>query len=404
MHYVIIGSSAAGINATRELRILDKDSKITLISKDNEIYSRCILHHYLSGTRNVEQLNFAENDFFTKYNVEFLNNTTVLDVDVDNKVITTNTKEVSYDKLLIASGGSSFMPPIKNIDQCNDVIGFRNLDDIETIKNTVTNKKAIVVLGAGLVGIDCVVGLLHTGHTPTIVDVEPHVLSKQLDPKSADAYQDKLVAAGVDLHFGKFVSSLVVEDGNLQALKLQDGTMIPCDYLIVATGIKANVDFLKNTKVLVEKHGLVFDEFGQTNCKDIYGAGDVSGLSPIWPLAVKQGIIAANNMFGNKKQITDFFASKSTMNFFDIPTISLGDVNYVEGLQVDILEDETSYKKIISKDGKIVSALLQGDLAYSGILQQLIINKIDIRHIKKPIFEIDYSDFFNIDEHFEYYY
>ncbi len=162
---------------------------------------------------------------------------------------------------------------------------------------------------------------------------------------------------------------------------------------------------MKHSDIEVDRFGLTFNGFGQTNVKDVYGAGDVSGKAPIWPVAVKEGIIAANNMFGKAQQISNFFTSKSTMNFFGIPTMSLGDVNYTnDDCVVEVLEEEENYKKIIHKDGKIIGALLQGDLSYSGILQQLIMHKIDVRHVKKSLFNIDYSDFFQMDENFEFYY
>jgi NAD(P)H-nitrite reductase large subunit len=131
----------------------------------------------------------------------------------------------------------------------------------------------------------------------------------------------------------------------------------------------------------------------------------VSGTSPIWPAAVKEGIIAASNMVGVPRKMTDFFASKSTMNFLGIPSMSLGDVNPEEGsCSVEIRDTGDSYKKIVHQDGKITGAILQGDLAYGGILQQLIARNIDITKVKKPIFDVDYSDFFHINENFEYYY
>ena len=109
-------------------------------------------------------------------------------------------------------------------------------------------------------------------------------------------------------------------------------------------------------------------------------------------------------MAGVPQKMTNFFASKSTMNFFGIPTMSLGRPEPEEGEVVEIDERNGNYRKIIHKDGKIVGAILQGDLAYSGILQQLIANKIDISKVKKSVFDIDYSDFFHVDKNFEYFY
>ncbi|MCQ2500471.1 MAG: NAD(P)/FAD-dependent oxidoreductase, partial [Lachnospiraceae bacterium] len=153
--------------------------------------------------------------------------------------------------------------------------------------------------------------------------------------------------------------------------------------------------------------GLIFDEHGQTNVPNVYGAGDVSGKNPIWPVAVKEGMIAAYNMSGIKRSMDDFFASKSTMNFLGLASMSLGKANrYDDTYTEEIFKDEEKgiYKKIVHKDGVITGAILQGDLSYSGVLTQLIRRKIDVTKVKKPLFKIDYSDFFREKENFEFYY
>jgi NAD(P)H-nitrite reductase large subunit len=186
---------------------------------------------------------------------------------------------------------------------------------------------------------------------------------------------------------------------------LTDKRRLPCDFLVVTAGVRPNVEFLEGSGIQVGKQGLLYDASGKTSDDRVYGAGDVSGASPIWPAAVKEGIVAAANMAGEKRRMEDFFASKATMNFLGIPTMSLGEVNPEEGsCQVEIREEKNAYKKIVHQNGRITGAVLQGDLAYSGILQQLIARRIDITKVKKPVFDIDYSDFFHMKENFEYTY
>jgi NAD(P)H-nitrite reductase large subunit len=112
-------------------------------------------------------------------------------------------------------------------------------------------------------------------------------------------------------------------------------------------------------------------------------------------------------MSGRKINQDDFFASKATMNFFGVPSMSLGDANLKDdSYTTEIYKNEKKkiYKKVIHKDGVIVGAILQGDLSYSGVLTQLIRRKIDVSKVKKPIFDIDYSDFFHMDDNFEFSY
>ena len=407
MKYVVIGASAAGINGIRELRKLDKECEIVLISKDKEIYSRCILHHYLGGIRNVEELNFAEANFEELYNVKWYKGIACTAVKPEErKVVLEDGQEVSYDKLLIATGSHTFIPPIKNLVGAKNVIGFRNIEDIDALKEAAKTHKNFLVMGAGLVGLDCTSGLLEVGVNVTLVEMAKWMLVRQLDERAAKAYQDAFAAKGVKQYYGVGITEAVLdENGNITAMILADGTQIPCDYVVVTAGVRSNVEFLEGSGIETSRFGLVYDETGKTSDDNIFGAGDVSGMSPIWPAAVKEGIIAASNMVGIPRKMTDFFASKSTMNFLGIPSMSLGNVNPEDdSYSVEIRETKDSYKKIVHQNGKITGAILQGDLAYGGILQQLIARKIDVTKVKKPIFDVDYSDFFHIKENFEYYY
>ena len=407
MRYVVIGASAAGISGIRELGKIDKSSEIILISKDKEIYSRCILHHYLSGHRTIPKLNFVEENFEELHHIEWIKGKACTQVkSEEKKVILEDGQEVSYDKLLIATGSHTFIPPVKNLKEAKNVIGFRNLEDIETLKEVAKTQKHFLIMGAGLVGLDCVSGLLELGVNVTMVEMADWMLVRQLDSRAAKTYQDAFEAKGVKQYYGDGIAEAILnEDGNITSVILGSGTEIACDYVVVTAGVRSNVEFLEGSGIETGQFGLVYDETGKTSDENIYGAGDVSGTRPIWPVAVKEGIIAASNMAGKSRKMTDFFASKSTMNFMGIPSMSLGIVNPEDaGYSVEIRDTGDSYKKIVHQNGKIVGAIMQGDLAYGGILQQLIARKIDITKVKKPIFDVDYSDFFHTKENFEYYY
>ena len=120
MKFVVIGASAAGISAAGELRRLDKDSDIILISRDEAVYSRCILHHYMEGIRDLKQLSFIEEDFMEKNNIEWKKGISAVGIDTKEKTVLLSTGEkVFFDKLLIATGSKTFFPPISNIDAGN---------------------------------------------------------------------------------------------------------------------------------------------------------------------------------------------------------------------------------------------------------------------------------------------
>lgn len=408
MNYVVVGASAAGVNGVKYIRQLEPDANITLISKDDHIYSRCILHHYLEGIRDIKALEFVEDGFIEKNNINWIKGVAVEKIEPKQKeLILSDGRTVSYDKVLLATGASTFFPPVKNLNDAKNVFGLRNLDDAIEIKEKAQYAKNIVVMGAGLVGIDALTGLLHYGKNLTLVEFKGHMLSIQLDKRAAKTYQDAFTNEGVTQYYDTAVQEVIMDEtGAVKALALSNGLIIDCDFLIVATGVRSNVAFLQDSGIECDRFGLIFDEYGRTSDESVYGAGDISGRNPIWPAAVKEAIIAATNMCGHKRELTDFFASKSTMNFLHIPTMSLGTPEPAdETYKVEIEEDgQGNYKKIIHKDGVIYGALIQGDLSYSGVLTQLIREKINIDKVEKSIFKIDYSDFFHLTDNCQFTY
>ena len=408
MNYVVVGASAAGINGVKYIREMDPDANITLISKDEYIYSRCILHHYLEGIRDIKALEFVEDGFIEKNQIHWIKGVSVEKIEPKQKVlILSDGREVSYDKVLLATGASTFFPPVKNLKEAKGVYGLRNLDDAIEIKEKAKDAKNIVVMGAGLVGIDALTGLLHYGKNLTLVEFKGHMLSIQLDKRAAKTYQDAFTNEGVTQYYDTAVQEVIVDEaGAVQELVLSNGLTIECDFLIVATGVRSNVAFLEGSGIECDRFGLLFDEYGRTSDESVFGAGDISGRNPIWPAAVKEAIIAAANMCGKKRELTDFFASKSTMNFLHIPTMSLGTPDAPdETYQIEIQDDgDQNYKKIIHKDGVIYGAIIQGDLSYSGVLTQLIREKINISQVEKSIFNIYYSDFFHLTDNCQFTY
>ena len=407
MRYVVIGASAAGISGAKTLRELDKNAEIVLISKDENVYSRCILHHYISNHREVDALNFTSKNFFEENNITWMKGLEVKDVnDKEQTLNLSNGETLSYDKLLVCSGASAFIPPVPGLREGNNVVGLRNLDDAVLIKEQAKKVKNVVVLGAGLVGIDAVSGLLGQGLKISLVEMSNKILPLQLDKHASDVYEKKFTEEGVSLKLDVKAEKLLLgENNNPKALLLNTGEEVPCELVVVATGVRSNIAFMENSNIECDRFGLIIDAKGQTNIENIYGAGDVTGRNPIWPTAVKEGIIAAHNMLGKEMRMTDFFGSKNTMNFVGVATMSLGivepaDETYIVETQVE----GNNYKKIIHKDGRIYGAIIQGDLSYAGVLTQLIKENIDVSKVTKSLFDIDYADFFNIKKNFEFSY
>ena len=407
MAYVVVGASAAGINAAKTLREINKDIEIILVSKDEYVYSRCILHHFLDGRRDIEDLDFSPGEFFKKYDIKWMKGVEVTGIDTkEKKLKLDNGEDLPYEKVVLSTGASSFLPPIENLRTANNVIGLRNLDDAIRIKEIAPKVKNIIILGAGLVGVDAMAGLLDYDAKVTMIEMGDRILPLQLDHYAANVYIERLKEEGVDFRFNVRAEKVIVdENNNPVAIKLNTGEEVPGELIIACTGVRSNVGFLEGSGIECDKFGLIFNPKGETNVKEVYGAGDISGRNPIWPTAVKEGLIAANNMCDKEIYMEDFFGSKNTMNFCGVATMSLGTVIKPDDTYKEAVEVKgKDYKKIIHKDGVIYGAIVQGDLSYVGILTQIIKDKINVDRVKKPIFQIDYSDFFNEKQNLEFVY
>lgn len=405
--YIILGASAAGLNAASALRSRDPEADILLVSTDNRIYSRCILHHYIAGSRDAKGLEFVEDGFIEKHRIHWKAGISAHGVDLGaKKIFLSDGSQESYDKLLIATGASTAFPPIAGMKEIRrGLYGLRTFEDAQAIKSAAAQAQNIAILGAGLIGIDAAAGMLGFNRPITIIERTSHMLSLQLDETAAAAYQEAFAARGVRQIYGIGAEKVLLDDtGTLTGILLSHGETIPCDMLICATGVRSNVRFLQESGLVLDERGLAFDHRGRTSDPSVYGAGDVGGKNPVWPKAVKEGIVAGINMTGGNVQMDDFFVSKATMNFLGILTLSLGmhtappDEAYV----TVTAREGKNYKKVIHKEGKIYGALIQGDLSYAGILTQLIKARIDISRISKPLYRIDYSDFFNQTEALEF--
>lgn len=373
MKFVVIGASAAGITVVQKLRECNPEAEITLISKDTEVYSRCILYHWLDESRTLEEMNFAGLDFDTRLRVQWMKGTVAVSVDTLNKTVHTDQNiEVPYDRLCIATGSHTNFPPVPGLREGKNIFGFRNLNDAEQIKETARNAKNIFIMGAGLVGIDVAAGLINFGKKIYLADMGSYMMPIQLDEYAAGVYQRLFEERGVTQFYGMGAREFVLdEQGNCCKVILQDGTEISVDLVINCAGVRPNVEFLKDSQIICDRYGLVIDEYGRTNIEDVFGAGDVTGRTPVWPAAVREGITAAYAMSGILKEETDYFTVKSSMHFLDVPTVSVGKVNgYDDSYKEIIRKSSDSYRKIVVKDGVIVGALLQGDISESGMFTE----------------------------------
>ena len=407
MKYVIIGIGAAGMTAARTLRELAPQDEIVMLSVDEKPHSSCMLHKYLSHERDADGLNFVPDDFFTENNIWQIPGQRVTKLDTRAKKVYYGTEGYAcdYDKLLIATGAESFIPPVGDLRTAPNVFGLRHLSDAKAIDEKARTAKKVVIIGSGLVGLDAAYGLLEQKKEITVVEMAERILPIQLDEKGAAEYQKRFEKAGCRFCLGrKGADTVTNEKGEITHVVLDNGEKLECDMVIVAAGVRSAVAGFEDSGLVIDR-GIKVNDYMQTSEQDVYAAGDVTGLSGIWPNAQKQGRIAAQNMvLGNKFMYVDRFAAKNTINFFGLVSLCVGALNPEEGDQVIARESRDQYERAIFRNHRLVGFLQQGDISHDGIYQYLIKNGIDLAGREEEIFSLSFADFYDVKENGEYIY
>lgn len=419
-NYVIIGGGAAGIAAAEEMRKNDREAAITLITMEDKIHSRCMLHKYLGGERNEEEIGFIPADFFEKTNIRLIKEKEVIDVKESERQVCLDEDElIPYDKLLIASGSDYFIPPIPNLRDAVNVFGFRNMSDVRAIRQELQagEGKRVVVIGGGLVGMDAADGLCRQGAKVTVVEMENRIMPLQADAYASSVYQEAFEKAGCCFRIGVSVKNTVIDEREkITSLLLSDGSELPCDFVVAAASVRPRINFLRNTSIeatsmnyhihtvlsrfmkkmdLKVDQGLEVDEYMNTSSPHIYAAGDVTGLAAVWPEARLMGKIAAKNICGIRTPRTELFKNKNTCNFLGITMLSVGKINVdSEICQTYVHRDRKTYKMAVVRHGKLEGILILGDISCAGIYLYLIRKKIPLPVDGEDIFKLSFADFY----------
>ena len=217
MKYVIIGAGVAGVEAAKTIRMQDPSGEIQMLSTDTHIHSRCMLHKYIAGERDEQGLDFTENDFLAKYQIQWKKGVTAKKIFPESKeLLLEDGEKIGYDKLLIAAGADSFIPPVGELRKASNVYGLRNLCDAQAIVKEADHAENVLVIGSGLVGLDAAYGLLERGKKLTVVEMADRILPVQLDAHAAGAYQEAFEKAGVRFVLERKASQAVCEsDGRI---------------------------------------------------------------------------------------------------------------------------------------------------------------------------------------------
>lgn len=327
MKVIIIGGIAAGMSAAAKLKRMSPNDEVIVYEKGDIVsFGACGLPYYAGGFFDDSNEMIARTaEEFRKTGINLFTNHEVLEVDFDNKklrvkdLIQNMIIEESYDKLMIASGASSIIPPIKGIDSEN-VLTLKSIDDGNKLRALMENEnlKRVTVIGAGFIGVEAVEAAKKRGKEVTVVQLQDRILAEVFDEEITNLLEEEIRKHDVNLLLDETVMEITTagKATNIKTNKREFET----DIVIVATGFRPNTAFVKNEKLEMLKNGaIVVDKYGRTSIEDVYAAGDCATINsvitnkPVYvPLATganKLGRIVGENLAGANNEFQGSLAS-----------------------------------------------------------------------------------------------
>lgn len=390
MNYVIIGNGIAGTTAAAKIRNIDGKGNIKIFSDEPyPFYSRMRLTDILAGKSDKDRLIIRGDEWYDQNKIELFLNNPVTDIDIEKKEIITGSKEkVPYDKLLLATGGTAFKPPIQGADK-KGVFTLRTMEDTLNVLDYLgkSNKK-IVVIGGGVLGLEAGNCLLEGGFSVTVVEFFPRLLPRQMDPEGAEILKSQMESMGFSIYLGAESQEIIGGD-RAEALILKDGSKLECDMILISAGIRPKLDLAKKLDLKIER-GLVVNDRMETSIPDIFAAGDLiqhNNISyGIWMASEKQGEIAGMNMAGGSANYKGTVMS-NRLKVMGIDLLAAGNIDAENKYESIVKKDKDNfvYRKLIFENNVIIGTILYGDLKDNQRIMKAINTKRNIVSIKDSL-------------------
>lgn len=388
--YLIVGSSHAALEAVTAIRMIDAGGTLTLLTRDAHLpYSPTILPYVVSGRSQPDNVLLRDATYFRDNAVTFVPGAEVASVDPAQSTVRLDSgDDWGYGRLLIATGAVPSLPKAAGLADVPYHV-LRSLDDAVGLRRAMQRAKSALVLGAGLIGMHAAENMAKAGIAVTVIELQPHALSTYFEPKASAIIEHTFAGNGVRMLMGRTLAS-VERRGDGIAAVLDDSSTLAADLLLVCTGVKPNIGFLKGSGIDTDA-GILVDDRMHTNCANVWAGGDVAQARGFWgdkvvngilPNAVEQGRIAGLDM-AEDRGVQPFLGAVplNTYSFFGQQAISVGRSGG-PGSEVAEGGGEGSYRHVVLKDGRLVGIATINDFVDAGIMWQLILRQVDLSAVK----------------------
>ncbi|AIO70966.1 nitrite reductase large subunit NirB [Burkholderia oklahomensis] len=350
-------------------------------------YDRVHLSEFFAG-KSADDLSLVEPGFFERHpNFRLLLDTKAVAIDRGARTVTLSTGEtLAYDKLVLATGSTPFVPPVPGRERA-DCFVYRTIEDLEAMRACGARAKSGVVVGGGLLGLECAKALRDMGLATHVVEFAPRLMAVQIDEGGGRMLRGKIEALGVQVHAGK--NTLAIVDGETGAHRMEfaDGTHLDADMIVFSAGIRPRDEIARRCGLEIgPRGGVAIDSNCRTSDADIYAIGECAAwngqtfglVAPGYDMAR----VVARLLAGGDGAFTG--ADMSTkLKLMGVDVASIGDAHgKTPGCRTYQFADERKavYKKlVVSECGKaLLGAVMVGDAAEYGTLLQMMLNRIEL--------------------------
>jgi nitrite reductase (NADH) large subunit len=406
---LIIGNSAAALNAVKAIRENNSTDPITLVSAEKHYaYSPVLLPYYVSKKIKRSALFLADQKFYQQNGVELILGNPATKVDPQNRQVQLASNDIlEYDNLLIATGSSPKALGIPG-EGLAGVFTLKTVDDADKLVKAAAGMKDIVIIGGGLIGLQAANALYAAGRNIRIVIGSRQPLSRNVDPSCAENICQGIRECGMTILFETHAESIEKAKNKL-SVTLSSGQNLEADAVIIGKGVSANMQIVAESEIAVN-YGIIVDETMRTNVPNVFAAGDVAeGLNLItgqrqviatWPNACSQGRTAGINMTGGTDKNEGL--SSNICGFLGSAVASVGITNPENDDFEEVVADEPAkgrYRKLVwNKKDELVGAVLMGTVADIGVISNLIRKRVKIPREKRRQMvrsTIRYGDYFS---------
>lgn len=388
---VLVGNGMAGVRAIEHLLKLAPDAyEITIFgSEPHPNYNRIMLSSVLAGGVDMNDIIINDLEWYRSNGIRLYTGHTVTSIDtVNRKVRTDKGVEAGYDELILATGSNPFMLPLPGADK-EGVIAFRDIKDTQIMQETAKTHRKALVIGGGLLGLEAARGLLHLGMEVSVVHINEYLMERQLDEAAAVMLQKELEAQGMKFLLKK-QSEAILGKKRVKGLLFADGEVAETDLIVMAVGIKPNVELARGSGIQVNR-GIIVNDYMETNIPGIYAVGECAehrgiAYGLVAPL-YEQGAVLAKRLGGAHTEGYAGSVTSTKLKVSGVDVFSAGQFIEQPGSRSLRYQDEIEgvYKKLVIQEDKLIGAVLFGDTSDGAPLFSLIKNGENIKGKEKEL-------------------